>query len=427
MHISRTNPEPTITKLVVRASQEELDKAKALALQHLGRNAKVPGFREGKVPPAVLEKHVDQNALQSEVIEHAINTLYTSVVRQENLRPVANPEIAIKKFVPFTDLEFEATVPTVGKIKLADYKKVKLAKPTVKVEAKDIDEVIKSLQKRAAERKEVERAAKEGDEVTFDFKGTDSKGEPVQGADGKDYPLIIGSNQFIPGFEPELVGLKAGDEKTFTVTFPKDYGVAALQNKKVTFAVKVHKVTELSEPKVDDDFAAAVGPFKSVQELKDDIKKSLEFEKQREADAQYENELLQKIADKSEIEIPKVLVDETIDRVEMEEKQNLAYRGQTWEEHLKEEGVTAKEHKEQKRPVAEQRVKVGILLSEIADAEEVEVTLEEVEIRLQLMKGQYRDPAAQAELDKPEARRDIESRIRTEKTLEKLKGYASGK
>lgn len=427
MHISRTNPEPTTTKLVVKASQAELDKAKALALQHVGRNAKVPGFREGKVPAAVLEKHVDQNMLQSEVLEHAINALYTSVVRQENLRPVANPEIAIKKFVPFTELEFEATVPTVGKIKLADYKKIKLAKPAVKVEAKDIDEVIKSLQKRAAERKEVERAAQEGDEVTFDFMGTDSKGEPVQGANGKDYPLIIGSNQFIPGFEPELIGLKAGDEKTFTVTFPKDYGVAALQSKKVTFAVTVHKVAEMSEPKVDDDFAAAVGPFKTVQELKDDIKKSLEYEKSREADTQYENELLQKIADKSDIEIPKVLVDETIDRVELEERQNLTYRGQTWEEHLKEEGVSAEEHREQKRPVAEQRVKVGIMLSEIADAEAVEVTPEEVEIRLQLMKGQYRDPAAQAELDKPEARRDIENRIRTEKTLEKLKSYAGSK
>lgn len=425
MHITRTNPTPTETKVVVKAEPAELNKAKELAIKHLAPQVKVPGFRQGHVPPAIIEKNVDQNMLQSEVLEHAIQTLYASVVRQEQLRPVANPQIAIKKFVPFTDLEFEATVPTVGQIKLADYKKVKLAKPAVKIEAKDIDEIIKSLQVRAAERKEVTRAAKVGDEISFDFNGTNSKGEPVNGAEGKEYPLIIGSNAFIPGFEPELVGLKPGDEKSFTVTFPKNYGVKALQGKKVTFTVKAHKVTELVEPKVDDNFAAAVGPFKTVQELKDDIKKSLEFERGREAEGQYENELLQKIADKSVIEIPKMLIDEQIDRVENEEKQNLMYRGQTWEDHLKEEGVTAEEHREQKRPVAEQRVKVSIMLSEIADAEGVQVTDDEVDIRLQLMQAQYKDPTAQAELAKPEARLDIENRIRTEKTLDKLKGYAS--
>ena len=253
---------------MIKADPSELQKAKNIALKHLSARVKVPGFREGKVPAAVLEKNVDQNALQSEVIEHAVETLYASMVRQENLRPIANPEISIKKFVPFTDLEFEVKVATIGTVKLADYKKIKFAKPAVKVEAKDIDEVINSLKKRAAERKDVERAAKDGDEVTFDFSGTDSKGEQVQGADGKEYPLVIGSNTFIPGFEPELIGLKAGEEKKFTITFPKDYGVKALQSKKVTFAVKVHKVAEVVEPKVDDNFAAAVGPFKTVQELK---------------------------------------------------------------------------------------------------------------------------------------------------------------
>lgn len=425
MHITLSNPDSTTTKLIIKADQSEIDKAKQIALKHVGKDAKVPGFRAGHVPPAVLEKNVDQNILQSEVIEHAINTLYASAVRQEKIRPVANPEVSITKFAPFTTLEFEVTVPSVGKIKIGDYKKIKLAKPVVKVSAEDIDEVVKNLQKRAAERKEVKRAAKDGDEVLIDFKGTDSKGEPVSGADGKGYPLALGSNTFIPGFEPELVGLKAGEAKTFEITFPKDYGVAALQSKKVTFEVKVHKVSEVVEPKVDDNFAAAVGPFKTVAELKEDIKKSLEAQKGQEAEMQWENELLQKIADKSTVEIPKIIVDEQIDRIETEEKQNLAYRGQTWEEHLKEEGVTAEEHKEQKRPGAEQRVKVGILLSEIADAEEIQVTPEEVEVRLQLMKGQYNDPAMQAELDKPEAVRDIESRIRTEKTLQKLTDYAT--
>lgn len=425
MHLNISNPDSTTTKLVIRADKAELEKAKRSALKRLATQVKVPGFREGKVPPAVVEKSIDSSVLQSEVLESVINNLYMTAVRQEKLRPVTNPEVSIKKFVPFTDLEFEASVPTVNKISLADYKKIKLVKKPIKITEEDVKNVIKSLQTRAANRTEVKRAAKPADEVTLDFKGTDAKGNDVAGADAKEYPLVLGSNSFIPGFEEEIVGLKSGDEKTFKITFPKDYGVKALQGQKVTFAVKIHKVSEVAEPKVDNDFAAAVGPFKSVKELKDDIKKQLQLEKDRETDTQYENELLEKIAEKSDIEVPKLLVDEQIDRIEQEEKQSIIYRGQTWEEHLKEEGVTADEHREQKRPAAEQRVKIGIILSEVGEIENITATPEEVEVRLQLMKGQYQDPASQAELNKPEAVRDIETRIRTEKVLAKLKEYAS--
>ncbi len=427
MHITRNNLEPTKVKLVVSAGADELSKVKAQVLKKLAHGVKVPGFRAGHVPAAVVEKHVDQNMLQAEVIEETLNRLYAAAVRQEDLRPVTNPEVSIKKFVPFTELEAEMELPVVGAIKLADYKKIKLAKKEVKVEDKDIDEVIESLKQRAAARTEVTRAAKSGDQLTIDFKGTDSKGQPVNGADGNDYPLVLGSNTFIPGFEDNLIGAKPGDTRTFTVTFPKDYGVKALQNKKVTFEVSVKQVAELVAPEVDDNFAAAVGPFKSLDELKADIKKQLEMERQRETDRAFENELLEKIADKSSVELPDVLIDQQIDRIEQEEKQNLAYRGQTWEEHLKEEGVTADEHRDQKRAAAEQRVKASILLTEIAEKEGVQVSEEELQARLELLRQQYRDPAMQTELDKPEVRRDIGGRIMAEKTLEKLTAYAGAK
>src|SRR5690606_2381802 len=143
-----------------------------------------------------------------------------------------------------------------------------------------VEEVLDRLAVRDADKAEVQRAAKDGDEVWIDFKGVDAKTkEPVAGADGKDYPLALGSNTFIPGFEPELIGLKAGDEKTFPITFPKDYGVKALQSKKVEFTVTVKKVTEIQKPKLDDTFAAKVGPFKSIDDLKTDIKKQLTAER----------------------------------------------------------------------------------------------------------------------------------------------------
>jgi trigger factor len=248
----------------------------------------------------------------------------------------------------------------------------------VEVTAKDVNDVIDNLLMRSAEKKEVDRAAKSGDELVIDFSGTDAlTNEPISGADGKDYPLVIGSNTFIPGFEDELIGAKKGAATTFTLTFPQDYGVAALQNRKVQFVVTVQKVTELQKPKLDDSFAASIGPFKTVAELKADIKKQLKNEKQQEANRDYDNELLEKIAAKSEVAIPDSLIEEEIGRLEEEEKRNIVYRGQTWEEHLAEEGITAEAHRDKQRPAAELRIKGGLILGEIAEQEKITVTPEQ--------------------------------------------------
>jgi trigger factor len=222
-----------------------------------------------------------------------------------------------------------------------------------------------------------------------------------------------------------MVGLKAGDNKEFNITFPNDYAVAALKNQKISFKVQIKKVNELTEPKLDDELAAKLGPFKNLAELKKDIKRQLHSERQAEADRQYESELIQKISDKSIMQIPLKLIDEQLERLEEEEKRNLAYRGQTWQEHLKTEGVNEEQHRDRHRPEAEARVKAGLVLSEIAEREKLDIQPEELEIRLQMLKGQYADPAMQAELDKPENRQDIAARLLTEKTIAKLVSYAS--
>ncbi|HVW23422.1 MAG TPA: trigger factor [Candidatus Saccharimonadales bacterium] len=426
MHLKRDQLSPTKLKLTITADQAMLDKVKAHVIKDMSANVKVAGFRAGKAPAALVEKQLDPNLLQGEFLEHAVNQAYAGAVESEKLRPISSPQIAISKFVPFTTLEFTAEVEVVGTVKLPNYKAIKLAPEKPSVTAKDVDAVIKDLRVRASERNEVKRPAKAGDEVTIDFKGVDAKTkDPISGADGQKYPLILGSNSFIPGFEDHVIGLKVGDQKDFTITFPKDYGVAALQNRKVTFSVTVHKVEELKEPALDDKFAAKVGPFKTLAELKADIKRQLLTEKTQEARRAFENQLVQKIAEKATVDIPESLVDEEITRMEDEERRNLTYRGQTWQEHLKEEGVTETEHRERQRPTAEQRIKGGLVLSEIAEAEGLVVTPEELEVRLQLLKGQYTDAAMQSELEKPEVRRDVMNAILTEKTLAKLTDYAT--
>lgn len=426
MQVHKSSISATRTKLTLQADQELLESVKVAVLQRLRREVKMPGFRAGKVPLELVEKNIDQSTLQSQFIDDALNRMYGQALQQERLRPVAQPTVNVTKFVPFTTLEFEAEVETVGDVTLPDYDKVKVAKKSVKIADKDVQEVIENLKLRMAEKEDVDRAAKDKDEVWIDFEGKDAKtAEPIQGADGKDYPLVLGSNTFIPGFEPNLVGLKAGEQKQFDLEFPKEYGVAALQGRSVTFNVTVNKVQKVVLPKEDDEFAAKAGPFKSLADLKDDIKKQLTAEREYQNERDFESDVLSKITEDADVAIPDALVDEELDRLEREERQNLVYRGQNWEEHLAAEGVTDEEHRAKNRPGAELRVKAGLVLAEIAEKEQVNVTPEELQSRIAQLKQQYTDAAMQAELDKPENQREIASRILSEKTIALLADKAS--
>lgn len=346
MQLQREQISPTTVKLSITADQAFLTATKQTVLNKLSQNLKVPGFRPGKAPANLVEKRLDQTALQSEFIDQAINRLYVDAVGQAKLRPVASPQVTISKFVPFNTLEFAAEVETVGDIKLANYKTIKLTPEAVTVTAKDVTEVLDNLRQRVLDAEETAK--------------------PKNG----------------PAKPP-------------------------------------------AKPKLDDAFAATIGPFKTLAELKADIKKQLKVEKQQAANRAFENDLLKKIADKTTVAIPASLIEEEIDRLEEEEKRNVVYRGQTWQEHLDAEDLTAEAHREQQRQVAELRVKTGLILGEIAEKENVTVTPQELEIRIQLLKGQYPDPAMQAELDKPENRRDIHSRLIIEKTLDALRASAA--
>lgn len=427
MQINLTHNTDTNVTLAISADLDTLTKIKDTVVKRLGKSVKVAGFREGKAPIELIEKNLDQNALQAEFIDTVLNHYYVQAISKEQIRAVSQPEVNLKKFVPFTTFEFEVTVDVLGDVKLPDYTKIKKARTSAKVEAAQVSEVVESLRSRLAEKQPVARAAKDGDEVIIDFKGVDADGKPVNGAEGKDYPLQLGSNTFIPGFEPAVIGVKKGDEKTFTIPFPKDYGVAALQGKKVTFTIIAKEVNELVLPKADDDFAAKAGPFKTLKDLKEDIKRQLSIEKQNELDRSFETELLRDIAAKTKVAIPEAVVTDQLMRMEQDEKQNLVYRGQTWQEHLDGEGVTEQEHRDRNRKDAEEQVKIGIIIGAIGDKENIEVTPEELEVRIALLKGQYTDPTMQAELDKPEGRQDIAARIRSEKIVAKLVGYAEKK
>ncbi|MDQ3159265.1 MAG: trigger factor [bacterium] len=421
MKVTSKTITPTKVKLSVTADEASLSPIKAKVLKKLGAKVKVPGFRDGTAPPNMVEKHIDEQLLQSEFVDEALNHMYLKAASEQKLRPVSQPEVTLKKFVPFTTLEFEAEVEIMGEIKLPDYKKMSKKPKIVKIDPKDVDAVIDDLKKRMAEKKDVDRASKNGDQVWIDFKGEDMKGEAIKGADGKDYPLALGSKTFIPGFEDNLVGSKKDDEKEFTLTFPKEYGVKALANKKVKFAVKVTKVQEVIEPKLDDEMAAKLGPFKTVAELKENIKKELTHEKQGHADRELESEIVNAIADKTKMELPESFVKEQAEFILNDFKQNLTYRGQTYEQYLKDEQTTEEDHKKSLRPQAEKRVRTGLVMAEISNQEKIKIDDDEIEMRINLLKGKYQDPQMQGQLDTPQARREIASQVMSEKTLDRLK------
>ena len=422
MKLHTTRDKDTIVTLDITATVEELAKVKNKVLHMLAPSVKVAGFRAGKVPMEVVEKNLDDATLQSEFLNEAINMLYISAIKEERIRPVDQPKVSVKKFVPFTELEFSMEISVVGEIKLPNYKKITAKRAPVKVGAKEINDVLANLQTRASAREEVKREAKKGDEAIIDFKGVDKKGEPVAGADGKDYPLVLGSGTFIPGFEDNVIGMNIGDSKSFEVTFPKDYGSKALQNAKVTFTVTLKKVSEVVEPKLDDKFASTVGPFESLEQLKDDIRKQLEADVASKLERDYESNIVKELSDKMKVAIPESLITEQVEMVLSEVKQNIVQKGMTFDEFITSSGISEEDYiKAEVTPEAERRVKAGLMLSEIADVEGIDVTPEELEVRMQQLLAQYRDPGMQEELNKPDNRREINARLRTEKVIKFLK------
>ncbi len=420
LHVERTKD--TLAVFEIEASKQELSKIKAKVLKKLTPGVKLAGFRKGNAPANLVEKALDQQTLQTEFMNEAINMLYIAALKDERVRPVGQPKVDVKKFVPFTTLEIKMEIPVIGEIILPKYKNHGIKRREKKVEPKAVDEVLANLQTRASTKRDVESPATKGDEAWIDFKGTDKDGKSVEGAEGKDYPLVLGSKSFIPGFEEEIEGMKAGDKKDINLTFPKDYGSKKLQNKKVTFAVSLKKVKEVIKPELDDKFASTVGPFETLKQLKDDIKKQLNTDNKTRNERDHEAHVVNHLTDATKVAIPDSLIVEQEKMTLQEVKQNVAQKGLTFEQFLEQTKTNENDYiKNEVKPEAVRRVKAGLMLSEIADIENIDVTPEELETRLQQLKTQYeQDKKMQEELDKPENRREINARLRSEKVIKFL-------
>ena len=412
----------TRVRATIKVEATELKAAEQVALKKLSKTVKVNGFRKGHVPLEVVKKNVDPNALAQETLENALSRAVAESFIENKLQALERPEVEVKKFVPGESLEFTAEADVLPKVKLGDYKKLKVTEKKVSVAKKDVDEVVERIRKSMAEKKEVKRAAKLGDEAVIDFVGK-KDGEAFPGGTGNDYPLELGSGSFIPGFEEAIVGLKAGDKKDIELTFPKDYHAPDLKGKKVVFETTVKKINEKALPELNDEFAAKTGLFTSMSELTADIKRELEAQKKREASDELKDSLVKQLVAKSNVAVPAVLREDQVRSIEQDLMQNLMYQGLSIEQYWEQKGYKDRDAwvKAEANEAADNRIKAGLVLSELSKVLKIEATADELADHLNTYRKQYaNNPEMAKRFEEPEVQREVANRLITEKTVDEL-------
>lgn len=377
-------------QLTFEVDAETFDKALDQAFKKVVKNVSVPGFRKGRVPRPIFEKRFGVEVLYQDALDIVVPDAYAKAVEESGIEPVAQPEIDIEQIEKGKDLVLTATVVVKPEVKLGQYKGLEVTKVDTEVTEEEVNAEIETLQKRYAELviKEDEPAEK-GDTVVIDFEGF-IDGEAFEGGKAENYSLELGSNSFIPGFEDQLVGVRAGDEKEVNVTFPEDYHDEKLAGKDAVFKVKVHEVKALELPELDDDFAIDVDDeVETFAELKEKIKKRLQENKEHMARHRIENEVIDLAAKNAEIDVPEEMIDSEIERMINELNQQFRAQGLNLDLYQQMTGNKLDDLKESMREDAEKRVRANLTIEAIAEAENIEVTDEEVNEELEKMADMY--------------------------------------
>ena len=407
-------------ELTVTLEAEDLKVATEKALEKLAKEIKVEGFRKGKVPPEIAKKFIPENDLNAEAIDYAVRSTVIEAFRKEEKNPLVLPNVNVTKYVPGETAEYTAVADIIPEVKLGDYKKLGVKKQEVKVTDKEVKEILENIRTSFAEKKVAKKKAELGDEVVIDFVGK-KDGEPFKGGSAKDYKLTLGSKTFIPGFEDGIVGHESGDKFDLNLTFPEDYGVKDLAGAKVVFEVLVKQVNEVLKPELDDKLAAKCGPFKTLDELKEDIRKNLGMQNEHKVSEKYKDDLVNALVKKSKVTAPDILIDDQVRAIRDDMTRNAAAQGLSFEEFLERNNETLENWEKEARKIAEARVKASLVLQNLAIAEKITVSDDEVAAKITELKDVYKkSPEAMKQLKDPNVRVDIKNRLTIEKTLDYL-------
>ena len=372
--------------LTIETGAEEFEAAVNKAYLKMRGKINVPGFRVGKAPRKIIEKMYGAEVFYEEAVNIILPDAYEAAVKEQELDVVGYPEVELESCTK-DGVVFKCTVAVYPEVKLGQYKGLEAPKAEVKVAAADVNARLKEMADRNSRLVSVDRAVKKGDTADIDFEGFDN-GVAFDGGKGENFDLEIGSGSFVPGFEDQLIGMKAGEEKDIDITFPENY-TPELAGKPVVFHVKVNEVKVKEVPALDDEFAKDVSEFDTLKDLKADIKKKLTAERTEAAQRAFEDVLMAKVAEGVEADVPHEMVDLQAEQMTEGFKQQLAAQGIPFDQYLKMTNTTEADFKSQAYGPAEQQVKMDLAVSAIVKAENLEATDDEVEAEMKKVADRY--------------------------------------
>lgn len=383
--------------LELEVPQVEVSKAIEKAYTKLANKINIPGFRKGKAPRKVIENRIGKQAILDEAFDIVAPKAYSEALTEQNLEPVGNPKIDVVVLEEDKDLVFKATITAKPEITLGDYKGLKIEKTAVEVTEEQVEAQVNKMLENAAKMVIVEDAEiQDGDFAVIDFEGF-VDGVAFEGGEGKGYPLQIGSGSFIPGFEEQLIGAKAGEEREVNVTFPEEYHAPNLAGKASVFKVKVNDVKRKELPALDDEFVKATSAFNTVDELKVDIKNKLEATAKQKAENDMRSAAIKLASDNATVDIPEVMVENRIGHMIEELSISLQNQGLKLEQYLEYAKLDMAKLRENYRETAAINVKTDLMLEAVAKTEEIKVEAADIQGEIELMARSYGATAQQVQ------------------------------
>ena len=389
MSVQVENLEKNMAKLTIEVSAEDLEKALEAAYQKEKNKISIPGFRKGKVPRAMVEKMYGAAVFYEEAANILMQQNYPAAVEESGADIVSRPTIDIVQIEKGKPFIFTAEVAVRPEVTLGKYMGVTVTKIDCTVSDEEVAEALEKERNNNSRTISVtDRPVQEGDTAVIDYEGF-VDGVAFEGGKGENHSLEIGSHSFIDTFEDQLVGKNVGDEVEVNVTFPEQYHAADLAGKPAMFKVKINEIKAKELPELDDEFAQDVSEFDTLAEYTEDLKKRLEEQKENEAKRTKEDEAIQKIIDKSKMELPDAMVDTQCENMIEEFAQRIAQSGLSMEQYMQFSGLTLDALKEQVRPEAVSRIQSSLVLEAIAKAENIEVTDEDIDAEIEKMASMY--------------------------------------
>ncbi len=407
-------------ELTISVDKEEFDKAMNQAYRKNVGKMNVPGFRKGKAPRKIIEKMYGEGVFFEDAVNACYPAAYDAAVAEAKIEPVDHPEVTVDELSP-EGFTFKALVTVKPEVKISDYKGLIVEKPRVSVTEKDVKEELNRMADRNARLETVDRPVKDGDTVTLDFEGF-VDGVAFEGGKGENYTLGIGSGMFIPGFEEQIVGKKAEEPFDVNVTFPEQYQAAELAGKPAVFKCLVHEVKETQKPALDDEFAKDVSEFDTLDELKADLKVKIKENKERAAENEYDEKLIDAMLEHFEAEIPEVMFEAQIDRIVEDFGYKLSMQGMGLDTYLQMNDMPMESFRKLFREQAEKQVKVRLALEAIAAQENLEVSEEELDKEFASLAEQNNLPADRVKQLLPAE--SLRGDLLTQKAVELIKSAA---